>query len=376
MRSLLLSLLLVPALASAGSKDAISAPPHAPMPQDLPVIGDLAPDPDFGGGNGFVRIDYLGANGHDQGLRVFPAACGVGCEKYYVLGMHAQGASGWEAVISRIDAKGEFDSTFGIGLSGTLIVPTTLNTIADAAVNEDGTRFYFAGTKLTNLVAFDDFAIACIDANGAPCAGFGTAGLVTKGFDLSGSNGGSNDDNAQRIVYRPAQGANAASLFVGGVATGGLVTAPSERVGVLMLDPVTGAGKPGVGHNTGKITLQIGPLAAGAGVRVNDMALSAPDTQGGERLYVAGVYKRNDTDTDGFLLALDPDTGAYVNSFAGGEPLSIGNYTGPSGNPYDAVTAIAVQPDGKVVMAGQSLDANAHPQLLLARMNLQGEFDA
>lgn len=379
-KSLWLVILLIvgairPAIAAGltQSKEAEDATWHAPMRPDLqgvPGVGDLALDPGFAGGFGFRRIDFNDANGkRDEGLRIFPIACGLFCTQYFVLGKHAHG-NGWDALITKISQDGSIDTSFGN--NGRLVVATPQSFINDAAMDSTGTRFYFAGNQYTGVVADHDFAVTCITSAGTVCAGFGSNGTVTKGFDL----GSNRWDNAQRIVYRPVSGSAPASLIVGGAALGGTVAAPSSRVGVLALDPATGSVRQGFGSG-GMVTLQIGNVADTASVGVFDMALSKPGMPGGERVYVAGTYKRNasGTDHDGYLLALDPDTGVFASTFAN-VPIAIHNDIGPPDNLYDAVTAIRVQPDGKVVMAGMSIDATSHYQLLLARMKPMGGFDA
>lgn len=371
MRGMLFSLLLLPALASAQSKDAIDVTWHAPLRpllQGMPGVGDLAPDPGFAGGSGFIRLDFNDVNGkRDQGLRIFPVDCGFFCEQYLVLGAHAHGG-GWDAVITRINPDGSVDTDFGN--NGRFVVPTPLDFINDAAMDPDGTHLYFAGMRYMGASSSYDFAVTCVAVDGTPCAGFGIDGTVTQGFDL----GSHRSDIAQRIVYQRASGAHPAGLFLGGVAIDGSVAAPSTRIGVMALDPASGNLRSGFG-NAGKLLPPFGSIVDDAKAGVFDMALSQPSMPGGERVYVAGVYKRNAGDDDGYILALDPDTGAFAASFHT-VPIFVHNDIGPPGNLYDAVSAIAVQPDGKVVMAGMSTNATSHDQLLLARMNPLGGFDS
>lgn len=367
-RYMLFACLLLPILASAEWKEASDATWHAPLnsPADLSStvgVGDLALDPQFNGGFGWKRFDFNDNNSNrDRSLAVIPVGCGFLCTRFLVFGIHQNGNT-WDVVIAKINGVGALDTSFGSG--GTMKIATPLLYVSDVAVDPSGTHFYFSGWKTTGAAADTDFAVTCIDASGVVCAGFGTLGTVTKKFDLDSNK----TDYATQIVYRPAVGVNPARLLVGGIAVGGTPAAPSSRLGVIAIDPATGVTITAFG-NAGKVVLQVGEVSNLAYAELYDMALSASTMQGGERLYLAGRYQRApvaNNDTDGYIMAIDPQDGSLVNGFNGGGMIPIHNDIGPPGNPFDEVSAIEVLPDGKIVMAGRSVDTNGKDQLLLAR---------
>lgn len=369
LRHVVMACLLLPALASAQWKEAMDATWHPPQKSAAeliagPGVGDLALDTAFNSGLGFNRFDFNDTNSKlDRGRSIIPVRCGVGCIRFLVFGIHQHGST-WDAVITKIDSNGALDPTFGN--AGKMLIATPLSYVTDMTVDASALHFYFSGWKHTGAAPDNDFAVTCVDASGVACAGFGTLGTVTKWFDLDTNK----DDKALRIRYRPAFGPNPASLLVGGIATAGTLAAPSARVGVFAIDPVSGATLASFGSG-GKVVLQVGSLADQANVSLYDMALSPSSVPGGERLYLAGSYKRapvGGNDFDGFVMAIDPEDGSLATSFDGGM-LSIHNDIGPPDNPFDEVAGIAVLPDGKVAMVGRSVDANSKDQLLLALAN-------
>jgi hypothetical protein len=374
LRSVVMGCVLLPTLASAQWKEAMDATWHPPQSSapDLvaPPVGDLALDPSFNTGLGFERFDFNDANSKlDRPLGIVPVSCGVSCTRFLVFGMHQHGIT-WDVVIAKIGSDGVLDTSFGN--AGRMQVATPMKYLTDVAVDASATHFYFTGWKTTGSATDNDFAVTCINVNGAPCAGFGAFGTVTYWFDLDTNK----DDEALAIRYRPALGPNPASLLVAGIASGGTQAARSDRIGVMALDPASGSLLSSFGSG-GKTLLQAGSLADQAHVWLYDAALAPSSLPGGERLYLAGSYKRSPVsgnDTDGFVMAIDPEDGSVATGFNGGL-VSIHNDIGPPDNPYDEVTGIAVQPDGKVAIVGRSTDADSKDQLLLARTTTNGGLD-
>ena len=104
------------------------------------------------------------------------------------------GESGYEPWMLRYDADGSFDESFGAGGKVALNLPEPSDDVAyvaDVAVQDDG-KIVVAGTA----DGFDEFALARYDTDGSPDESFGGDGRVTGQF---GSQGGS----ANAITIQP-----------------------------------------------------------------------------------------------------------------------------------------------------------------------------
>lgn len=328
------------------------------MPLAAIGTGDLSPDPNFGaGGQTQYYLDY-GSNLEGWGLRVVAIPGGAG---WYVLAKHGAGNGTWDAVVVKVQPGGAAETTY--------VVPTPMFRLDDATIDAVTGKFYFAGGAKQAGHADSDFAVTCVDINagpsGGPCAGFGSGGTAYVPFDRATGN---KDDVARRVLVRPNLG-----VLLGGWAKDG----PDGYVfAAAALFRESGSLVTRFGSG-GKFTTDLGMSLANLDVNVYDMALSN-DADNEARLYIAGNYSRNTArkDYDGVVLALNAWTGAFDPGFNGvgfrSVYLDLGD---PAVDLSDAVTAIAVQANGKLALAGWSRDTYLNTRLMLARLNTDGAFD-
>lgn len=356
---------------------------HAPQLTASGVTGtlggsprDLYPDPAFGYGTGQMTYD-LGHVGEarEEGLRVYAMAGNAG---WYVLARHERQDGGWDAVVLQVNPNGDPVDEF--------LVPTPLRYIKDAVRDPATGKFYFAGNGHNPVLPGNDsdFAVTCMDItiapDGGPCAGFGTGGTVWVGFNL----GDGNDEMALRVVVRPNIG-----LILAGVV---LHANETSSVAVASLYRASGALYAPFGTN-GRFVHSINTTSPESQADVKDMVLSN-DSDADARVYIAGSYTVDDAhdNMDGYVLALKAMTGMLDTSFSGDgiQPVTLDSSGCSTSCRDDQLTALAVQVDGKLALAGvvlaepvlarplsgDAIAGNANVvQPMLGRLNVDGSLD-
>lgn len=324
------------------------------------VASDLDFDPDFGtDGEALFYLDYPNAP-IGQGLRVYSNGAG-----WYALAAHKRQDGYWDAAVIKVRPNGLQDKVY--------LVPTPLTRISDAVWDPTTRKFYFAGQGHTPALPGSDadFAVTCVDidstADGDTCSGFGNgaSGTAYVAFNL----GASNHDYATRVLVRP----NIGLLLVGTAE----LTDHQDVVAVASLYRASGAPYAGFGTNGRFHTAILSNPPLHAEVNVFDAALSH-DADAETRLYIAGNYSLDDAqhDYDGFVLALKAIEGVKDPNFYAGDARHVALDLGDCNvNCRDAVTAINVQANGKISMAGWSTDENLNQQLMLGRLTIHGYPD-
>ena len=360
------------------------APQLAPSGSSLQTSGvartlggsphDLDPDPNFGYGTGQMVYGLGHANApREEGLRVYAMDGGAG---WYVLTRHQRQDGGWDAVVLQVNPSGEAVDEF--------LVQTPLY-IVDAVMDPDTGKFYFVGSGHPPALPGNDsdFGVICVDItippDGGTCADFGTVGTAWVGFNL----GGDNYDGAMRVVVRPNIG-----LILAGIA----FDANKSYVAVASLYRASGALYTPFGTN-GRLVKAINATSPATQSDVEAMVLSNdPDAQA--RVYIAGSYSVDDAgdNTDGYVLALKAMTGAPDTSFNGDgiQAVTLDPIACSTTCRNDQLTALAVQADGKLALAGfvwpeavlaKPLLGGAGTgddtviQPMLGRLNVDGSFD-
>jgi len=361
-------------------KEAIDATRHhdeALAPDGSVLPSDLNFDPAFGNG-GMAAFSPDTADDYEQGsLRVFPfKTLGVGEGPFPLLYVKERGyylavrrkhydTGLYDALIGKIKLDGTLDTTFGTnGWQGITTPP--IASISDAAFDEATDRMYFIGS-LSVAGTVEDFAVRCRNIKTVnPCDGVGS--LASVAFNL----GGSNRDVAQRVILEPGHGSTPPYLYVAGYVD----SASGRRIGVVKLNAATGAPVTDFGPDGKRVYLPPAGLQSGSDVNVFAMALAPAEAPGGSRLYLAGNVKMSadGDDYDGYVLALNPVNGNGVTGF--GSWQYIAHELDNPGRRKDSVTAIAVQRNGKLALAGWSeILVPPDQRMILGRLNADGSKD-
>ncbi len=287
--------------------------------------------------DGKVTTDMV-ANEQEEALGVAIQADG----KIVVVGYTGTAGSGGPAnfAIARYNADGSLDATFGSGGKVVSGVPGNAHAVA---IQPDGRIVVAGDVSISNGADFANFAVARYNVNGTLDPSFGSAGQLTTDFG-----GGTN--TARNIVLQ-ANGAMVVSGEPFGTFTG------SDHTDVVRYDP-TGNPDPSFGTG-GKVTLNNARVGEG-------LAL-----QGDGKLVLAGTLDVTvppvfpGTVTEFALMRLNAD---------GSPDAAFGTVsTAISDGERDSAKAVALQSDGKIVLAGQSSNSNA--DFAVARYNTDGTVD-
>ncbi len=338
------------------SIDATHATEIPATPDSSLIPSDLAWDLNFGTGGGY-QVFFLDDNNNKEGrgLRVVARPRGG----WYLLGKHVHGNGTWDAAVVSVNSNGSPQAEF--------IVPTPMFRLDDATLDPSTGKFYFAGGAKQAGSANSDFAVTCVDitvGSGGTCAGFGNSGTAYIAFDR----GGNLDDVARRVVVRPNIG----------VLLGGWAKDATDRYvfAVAALYRSSGALLSRFGNN-GKFHTDLDSTLGNVDVNVFDMTLSNdPDSEA--RLYIAGNYSLNTErkDYDGVVLAVNAWTGQFDTSFNGSGFRTVWLDLGdPSINRSDAVTAMTIQANGKLALAGWSVNTRLENIMMIARLKTNGQLD-
>lgn len=329
-----------------------------------PAPSDLTVAPEFGMWTLFSP-SLPGTLPVDIGLRVFldtecrgPAQgdCDPTETGFYVVGRKRNTNNTWLATIARRQLDGSYDSGFG---DGGWIYPSTDNSeVVDAAMADD--RMYVLST--TNVSGTPVMFVTCtVLSTGDPCLPY-PGSIVDFG---AGATHPIRSAWARRIVYDSRYG-----LFVAGRVW---TTARGWEIAIARLDADTGeliTEFRGDGTNVG---LPGWAAQTNSDIDVFDMAVAPAGTPGGERLYIAGTVKLDATDYDGFVLGLNPYNG-YTST--GWLWPNFYYEADNAGYKKDAITAITVQRNGRLAMAGWTeTDTPNEHLMILARTLTNGTFD-
>lgn len=233
-------------------------------------------------------------------------------------------------------AEGDLDPSFGGG--GIIIADFGVPSVAEAAIVQPNTQIILAGT------AGQDFAIARFNSNGSLDTSFGNTGKVRIDF------GGNDLGNA--AVLQPDGKIIVAGTVLSSTSNG---TPTGGDVGLARfnsdgtLDTAFGTG--------GKVITDFGSSDSGNGVALQ------PD---GKIVAVGST-------SGGLVLARYNPDGTLDPTFGNGGKTTLTATNSPNGN------AVAIQPDGKIVVAGSQLTSGGlgPSQFALAavRFNSDGTLD-
>lgn len=343
----------------------------------LTVGGAL--DTSFGSG-GVAKVDF-GATGNDGGGGVALQPDG----KVIVVGR-----AGGNFAVARFDAAGVLDSAFDVDGKATIdfggadgahaitLQPDGKLVLAGPAAGDFGlarmtsagsldTTFDADGKLTTSFLVSDGANAVTLQADGkilaagsAAAAGFSPADFAVARYTSTGALDATFDSDGKVTAGFPASSADAASGLA--AQADGKVLVVGRTTGSSGSDVAVGryttAGAPDAAFGTaGRVTID---------VNVSDSALAvALQTDG--KIVLAGVTHAAGSNPDFLLLRLQPD-GSLDPTFGTG-----GVVTTNVGN-HDRASAVAIQPDGKIVVAGSTAPSNR--DFIVLRYTAGGFLDA
>jgi uncharacterized delta-60 repeat protein len=351
--------------------------PIEPLEQRVLLDGDGLPDTTFGStGTGTVVTDFLGQSDVARGLALETDG------KVLAIGVAHDASQNALIGLVRFGTDGQLDPTFGTGGKKTVDFHPFL---ARCVQVQDNGKIVIGGTYGGH------FAVVRVDEDGNPDPGFGNGGLSV--LDIP------NAVTVQNVLVQPDTG----SIVICGNSVVARLT-PNGALDTAFGDPTFAT--------PGYDTLGYGPLRAlatpgdgtiyaagqdgGGGVVVHFLengqldagffafTTFAPDRQNGGitdmavapdgRIVVAGhAGSVTSTGKDDMAVARFNPDGTLDPSF-GVDGVSIQSFSSPDAN--DEAYALAVQTDGKVVVAGSSTLPNvAERQFVVFRLNIDGTLD-
>lgn len=327
------------------------------------AISDLAPDGSFDG-TGSRTADFNGATDKfDVGLRVFPSTSGG----YWLAGYQAGPSSTRSLAIAKFKADGSYDTSYNG--SGRKLIASTMLEVTDVAKGT-GDTLYFVGTQHTGSNTDSDIQVACFDATGAPCSGFGDNGVKAIWLDL-GADPSNRDERPNRIVWYASQ-----LYIVGETETdSGVGTPRNSAAFAINLNPASGAQNMTFGNlptHAGVFLYNPDLTPNGRDAAFDVLAYSpAPFTY---RLVIVGQMQRQpgDGDIDGFALSVNGVTGQADNFIDSAIFADLGT------SKQDTALRVMRRRNGGFIVAGAAYDDSASPaqyQLLLAAYKPDGAAD-
>lgn len=291
--------------------------------------------PTFRRGDGLV---IMSCGGDD-------CACGIVLQadgRIVVAGNSVTGDAGSDFVLMRFDIDGRLDTTFG-EQGRSLISFGEFDYASAVSLQADG-RILMAGYTVRSETD-SDFALVRYDSDGRLDRSFSVDGVVTTSM-------GSRSDYASSLLLQPD-----GRIVVAGWTVKNDAASDSDFA-VARYDTDGKLDKSFSGD--GKVTTSLGTSVA----EVYGVAL-----QDDGKIVVAGYTMLSATDSD-FAVARYETDGKLDKSFSGD-----GKATTSFGTLLDVARSIAVQPDGKIVAAGYSLVSEADSDFAVVRYNSDGTLD-
>lgn len=253
----------------------------------------------------------------------------------------------FEYVLMRFNADGSVDTSFGT--NGATInhfsVGLNANGPRDIAIQEDQ-KIIVLGSLITASTG-RDFGVIRYNTDGTLDSGFGTNGL--KAIDFS-SNLNAGADNGSQIAIQP-DGKLVVAGFVGLV--------PSYDIGLARLN-TNGSLDTSFGTN-GKVIYDLGG---------NNREVSLQLAADG-KLIVGSNIMDTDVENSQCVVARFNPNGSIDNTFGTDGKTTFAL----SGDPYEQIWDIALQPDGKIIAAGTTGPLETNPDNLVLRFNTNGTID-
>jgi uncharacterized delta-60 repeat protein len=261
-------------------------------------------------------------------------------------------------------ADGALDATFGNGGKAEADVPHPVpssETATGVALQPDGKTVVVGPTDAGPTVRTKgdgEFGVARYNADGSLDAGFGVGGLVTTNFGTNLDGTGTDDSPVGVAIQSDGKIVVAGTTDPPGADPGDLAIARYEPDGDL--DPTF--------DGDGLLTTDLGGAGA-QGDRGSGVAIEGTPGSPGFRIVVAGTKNVNNSSEAIAVAVYEED----------GTPDATFNSTGIQTTNLVSVyptAAVAIQPDGKVLVAGTKGDFFPFPvDFALVRYNADGSID-
>ncbi len=250
--------------------------------------------------------------------------------------------------VARYNPDGSLDTAFGNGGRVSTDIGTGSDDQANAVAIDSSGNIVVAGQSSSDGVGDNrDFAVVRYTSAGALDTAFSTDGKVTTNFN-------SKSDIAYAVAIDSS----------GNIVVGGVANNSSDREH-FALARYTSAGALDTNFGTGgKVT----EAFAGANASIHALAL-----QSDNKIVVAGAAHNG---TGGLTGGLDFAVARYTSAGALDTTFSTdGKVTTSIGNGYDRARAVAIDGDGNIVVAGEAHVTGSSWDFALARYTSAGELD-
>ena len=242
------------------------------------------------------------------------------------------GRSGGDLALARFNSSGSLDTTFdGDGIV-TLVLPDTQD-IFDIVIQPDG-KIIVGGSTGTSVI-FQDFMVVRFNANGTPDASFGSTGVI-------------------QIAFNPRDGLISLALQSDGKIVAGGFTGDFDNVDFALIR-ITSTGSLDTTFDTdGKLTTSIREAD------ILNKVLIQPDG----KIIATGNTRNMGQNLDTVIARYNPNGSLDTN-------FDVDGITTTNDAPFEETTAAALQPDGKIVVTERRDFNNS----ALIRFNPNGSLD-
>jgi uncharacterized delta-60 repeat protein len=317
------------------------------------VPGDL--DLSFAGGAGAIASLVIGPGTHDH-----LTAMAMQPDGKMVLAGYCDGPTSQDFCVARLNADGTLDASF-VGPNGNgagkflLDISNAADAASAVAIQADG-KIVIAGSCHNGVNS--DFCVARLNPNGSRDSTFNGPGGAGNGQVMLPI--GFSDDYATAIALMP----DGRMVLTGYCYVTNQFDFCAARLNANGSFDTSFVGP--IGTGAGKIAFPMGTA--------NDYA-TAVALQADGKLVIAG-YCTGAMGNNDFCIARLDSVGAFDPTFDGPSGVGNGKFLLPIGTLEDFASAVLIDPEGKIVLAGSCQLTLTNYDFCAARLNTDGSFDA